>query len=521
MTQDSFIRVDSENGFVPGWLQAIAALLPAKLVTAADTAKVSGRIIFGVAAGKGVGEDSCELQLPVVASDAAALEQGIEKISFSEEAEVPFPYRGRTLLAKVPKQLQPLTLTAGEKVLLQNTQGALWTVATVAGRRVYRTSLVPVVKLLPEAINGDVFVQILPVLEFLRVASGLDDVMRPGLRAGFIFDDPNLHWPRYGFVDYADMVVRARRENYHVSFATIPMDAWYTHDATAAIFRANPAQLSLCVHGNDHTKRELAGNYTESQRLALLQQAMRRIEKLERNSGVLVSRVMVPPHGACLESMLADLPRMGLESACISAGSLVAHNRDKAWTASLGYLPSEGIAGCPVMPRWAMTGCATDQALMAAYLGQAIVLRGHHDDLKNGVELLDQLARFVNGIGPVQWLNMEQLSRANYQWRMAGSTCQLRVLGRRVSFTLPSAATVLSLDPLSLSATAQWRVTEPGGKNHLLQVGETLPLAGGSKVEIEIVEPAKNLGVIPVRRSPVKAVLRRVLTEVRDRLRLN
>lgn len=521
MTQDSFIRVCAAHDQVPAWLAVVAPLLPVKLVTAAAEVKVGGRIVFGAGGGAGPGDDSCELQMPAVASDAAAPEQGIEKVSFSEETEVPFPYRGRTLLAKLPKNLPLLKLSAGEKVLLQNTQGALWTVANVAGRRVYRTSLVPVVKLLSEAINGDVFVQILPVLEFLRVASGLTEVMRPGLRAGFIFDDPNLHWPRYGYVDYADMVIRARRENYHVSFATIPMDAWYTHRATAAIFRANPAQLSLCVHGNDHTKRELAGQYTEAQRLALLQQALRRIEKLERNSGVSVSRVMVPPHGACLESMLADLPRMGLESACISAGSLVAHNRDKAWTAALGYLPSEGIAGCPVMPRWAMTGCATDQALMAAYLGQAIVLRGHHDDLKNGVELLDQLARFVNGIGPVQWLNMEQLSRANYQWRMAGNTCQLRVLGRRVAFNLPSAATELRLDPLSLGTAAQWRVTEPGGKHHLLKVGEALPVTGAGKLEIEIVEPVKNLGAIPVRRSPVKAVVRRVLTEVRDRLRLN
>lgn len=521
MTQNSFIRVYSEKGFVPGWLQAVAPLLPVQLTAPTDETKVGGRIVFGAVAGNGPVDDSCELQLPAVASVAAAPEQGIEKVFFSEEVEVPFPYRGRTLLAKVPKNVPLLKLSAGEKVLLQNTQGALWTVANAAGRRVYRTSLVPVVKLLSEAINGDVFVQILPVLEFLRVASGLTEVMRPGLRAGFIFDDPNLHWPRYGYVDYADMVTRAKRENYHVSFATIPMDAWYTHRATAAIFRANPAQLSLCVHGNDHTKRELAGHYSESQRLALLQQALRRIEKLERNSGVPVSRVMVPPHGACLESMLADLPRMGLESACISAGSLVAHNRDKAWTASLGYLPSEGIAGCPVLPRWAMTGCATDQALMAAYLGQAIVLRGHHDDLKHGVELLDQLARFVNGIGPVQWLNMEQLSRANYQWRMAGPTCQFRALGRRMTFTLPPAATELCLDPLSLGATAQWRVTEPGGKNHLLQAGDALSLAGGTKLELEIVEPAKHRGPIPVRRSPVKAVVRRVLTEVRDRLRLN
>src|SRR5262245_19147313 len=125
-----------------------------------------------------------------------------------------------------------------------------------------------------------------------------------------------------------------------------------THGGAAEIFRRNSRRLSFCVHGNNHTKRELAQPYSDGERVSLLQQAIRRIETLERKAGVEVSRVMVPPHGACSHEMLEELPQRGFESACISHGSLRAHNRQRPWVRQLGYLPSEMIRNCPVLPRW-------------------------------------------------------------------------------------------------------------------------------------------------------------------------
>src|SRR5690348_10932331 len=87
----------------------------------------------------------------------------------------------------------------------------------------------------------------------------------------------NLAWQRYGYVDFKQIAANAAEENYHVSFATIPLDSWFTHMRTAELFRTSSKYLSLAIHGNNHTRKELARNYTKPERLCLLNQAIRRI----------------------------------------------------------------------------------------------------------------------------------------------------------------------------------------------------------------------------------------------------
>jgi hypothetical protein len=234
----------------------------------------------------------------------------------------------------------------------------------------------------------------------------------------------------------------------------------------------------LLVHGNNNNKKELARSYTEPERIFLLKQAIGRIERLERRSGLAVSRVMVPPHGACTEEMLAELPVCGFEAACISHGSLRAHNKSRAWTKSLGFRPFELIRGCPVLPRWGVSGDLKNTILLAAFLKQAIILRGHHQDLKDGPELLDELARFVNGLGPVAWLNMTDMARANH----SGSPAESRQVAEKVGDS--------TLRP-------------PSG-----EVGGLETTAGAS------IKAARML-------SASASFIRRLLTEGRDRLLLN
>ena len=341
-------------------------------------------------------------------------------VRFSDDPDVPFPFRGRALRTKVSAQPNTLALSPGERVLAGCESGPVWVVSENEGVKHFRSSFsLPVLPAdggLQDVLNGGRFLEVLPLLHWLRQVCWSRSEDAPALRACFIFDDPNLHWPRYGFVDYQQVAIHAETENYHVAFATIPFDTWFTHSGTAAIFRKHPSRLSLLVHGNNHTKRELAQAFSESERLFLLRQAIRRIERLERQSGLKVSRVMVPPHGACSEEMLAALPLCGFQAACISHGSLRAHNKARAWTKTLGYLPFEMVGGFPVFPRWGFVDDIRNTILLAAFLKQAIIIRGHHQDLKGGIGLLDDLAGFINGLGPVVWSNMTDLSRSSQWW---------------------------------------------------------------------------------------------------------
>jgi hypothetical protein len=334
-----------------------------------------------------------------------------------------------------------------------------------------------------------------------------------------MFDDPNLHWRRYGYVDFKQIAANAAKENYHVSFATIPLDSWFTHKQTAALFRTNSRYLSLVIHGNNHTRKELARNYTKPERLYLLNQAIRRIERLERSAALTVCRVMVPPHGACSEEMLGELPACGFEAACLSHGSLRAHNATKPWIRSLGYLPSERIQNCPVLPRWGLSGSTTNAILLAAFLGQPLVLRGHQRDMKDGVELLNQHARHINSLGPVLWSNMTGVSRNNFLWRMEGDTCRLKPLSRNVEFQMPTGASQLLVESSSDGLAETWRVVDGGSQAELTVLSGqrvSLPNAANAKISVRVVS-AQPDRVGRISNPLVIPFFRRLLTEGRDR----
>lgn len=442
-------------------------------------------------------------------------------VQFGDDPGVPFPFRGRrvrTNAALPPAALQPQN---GERILASVDGRACWLLREEQGVKHYRSGFaLPGLRpeeILRDVLNGERFIELLPLLHWLREKCGVAGT--PPLRACFVFDDPNLHWTRYGYLDFREVAARAEKENYHVSFATIPLDAWFVHQPTAVLFRQNAARLSLCVHGNDHTKKELSRPYTDSQRRSLLHQANHRIQRLERRSGLQVARVMIPPHGACSEEMLAALPLGGFEAACISHGSLRSHNRGKPWTRALGYAPSEVILGCPVFPRWGMAGNCENTILLAAFLNQAIVLRGHHEDVKQGIEVLDNLARFINGLGSVAWSNLSVLSRSNYLWRQEASKCVLKPLSGKVQFTIPADTQLLAIESAFNGQTQKFRISRRDGKVMEIQSGQSLPLHDGltATVLVESTTLQEPASCHPGRLSPL-ALVRRLATEGRDRL---
>jgi hypothetical protein len=447
------------------------------------------------------------------------------EVQFTDDPHVPYPFRGRALTVSCAAEPTMLPLDGNQTVLATTQRGVLWRLADRDGVREHRSSL-PLPRVAPETTLKDVFnearpLEILPLVHWLREISADIAYEGPLPRACFIFDDPNLHWPSYGFVDFQKLARQAARENYHVSFATIPLDGWFTHPAAAKVFRSNRSFLSMAVHGNDHTKQELARRYTEVERLALLRQSIHRIEQIEHKAGFPVCRVMVPPHGACSEEMLALLPTFGFEAACLSHGSLRAHNRDKAWTRSLGYAPSELVQGCPVLPRWGLSGKTRNTVLLAAYLRQPVILRGHHQDLKDGIELLDQLAGFINGLGPVRWANLTDLSRSNYEWRMEGSTCHIKPLGRRIDFQVPEGADSIVMDDPSSDCSRVWQVSGLAAGGLTVRAGEKISVPEQFKTELSLSAsvPAWELPLGKrVKRPPAAAFVRRLLTEARDRL---
>src|SRR6185437_10498330 len=520
------IRRGSPDIVMSEVLSTLEGLLPVKF-TLAGQRRLEG--VGEMIVGERAGGTSCDgsgvassLSVPPNENSAQASVLKDVTVVFADDPQVPFPFRGKSLRNRIGCAVNALKVIGGEKVLASGEAGPLWTLSTMGDAKHFRSAF-PLPRFGPEGglkdvLNEERFVEILPLLHWLRDLCAPASYASPPLRACFMFDDPNLHWQRYGYVDFKQIATNAAKENYHVSFATIPLDCWFTHMRTAALFRTSSKYLSLAIHGNNHTRKELARNYTKPERLCLLNQAVRRIERLERSTALKVCRVMVPPHGACSEEMLGELPACGFEAACLSHGSLRAHNATKAWTKSVGYLPAEQVQNCPVLPRWGLSGNTTNAILLAAFLGQPLVLRGHQRDLKNGIELLDQHAGYINSLGSVLWSNMTGVSRSNYLWRMDGETCRLKPLSRNVEFHLPSGASQLIVESPFDGLTEPWHIVDGGSKAELTVLsgqGVALPKMVNRTISVRMLssQPDRIGGSLnPL----VIPFFRRLLTEGRD-----
>jgi hypothetical protein len=450
------------------------------------------------------------------------------EVRFADDRAVPWPFRGRTVTTGIPQNLAPLTPVAGERVLAGSPEGALWTARRVDGAEHFR-SAVPLLDIsengsFAQAFAGTTFMANLPLLQLLAQLDPTGIGAPQPLRAGFMFDDPNLHWTSYGYLNYDHLLSQAERENFHVSFATIPLDGWFVNSKAAQHFSRNRHRLSLLVHGNNHTRHELAREKSASDCSALLQQARRRIERLERRAGVCVDRVMVPPHGACSETMLAALPGAGFEGACLSSGSLIAHNPGADWIRDLGYRPAERVLGCPVLPRWAMVGIDESEMFLAAYLGRPLILRGHHNDLRDGVDLLTELARFINGLGHVCWIDNAQTMRSSYRLNVAAGTARVCAYSNDVTLTLPVGIDALVFEPSEPHDTTASIVVAGAARAQTCLPNEAISLPPSAlsetatTVRIRRAIPPLRPVVQPRRGLDTAAVLRRMLTEARDRL---
>jgi hypothetical protein len=156
---------------------------------------------------------------------------------------------------------------------------------------------------------------------------------------------------------------------------------------------------------------------------------------------------------------------------------------------------------------------------LAAFLKQRLILRGHHQDLKNGIELLDQHARLINSLG-VSWANLGDLSRTNFCWRLEGRTFTVKALGNKLTVQLPEAATNLIIESPREDSRSAWKISGLNGNPLVTLTGEIAPLPRQRNAEISIESLPAQPAVVERVRSGLagRAVVRRVLSEARDRL---
>ena len=440
------------------------------------------------------------------------------------------PHRGTTVtlapVARIDSRLRartfddadaasciPLQPEPGDEILASSSGAPVWIVRPSVGARSYLSSVPPSELLDGERIRGRFrpgqFISLLPLVHFLREVTKTTSWTPPPLRAAFIIDDPNLHWPSYGYVDFLDLARHAHAHRYHTSMAIIPLDLWYFDRRAVRIFRESAAELSLVIHGNDHVRAELAQPRPEREALGLVAQALCRVSRFERRTGLQIDRVMVPPHGDCNDTMFDALARAGFDALSWSPKPSSAISGWEVADVSPGGLPS--------IPRTLLGD--RDDVPFRAYLDQPIVLEGHHTDLADGLDLLQEAAGDVNGLGSVTWSSPGGIARTNYASRRLGNQLQIRMFSRRIELTIPDGVERIAVTAPAYQLQHDETVTVRslgGVPPTSAALSEDLTVSPG-RTEIRLVR-SRTLGE-QTRPRPAQPwpYLRRALTEGRDR----
>jgi hypothetical protein len=404
-----------------------------------------------------------------------------------------------------------------------------WTSRPVARGQLLTVALEPppvtVTDTLYRHFNRLGWLRLLPFLHFAKRLTREQDWSAPPLRACLMFDDPNLHWGTYGFIDYATIARHAVDCHYHAAFATIPADAWFFHPRTAQFFRDHAAQLSLLMHGNSHAQLELGREPAAGDFARLLAQALRRIERFERRSGVAVARVMAPPFGAFSAEAVNPMLHLGYEAICVSRSSLLNWNPSLPRRAAFGHGIAELLGdGFPMIPRHALGAEQDDNYRLAAFLDQPIIPHGHHRDCAGGLDALARAAKTINSFGSVRWTNLSDLSRSNFQTRRDGDTVYVRMLARRV--TLPpfdsSVRKIVAVRPWINSGAGETLVCRQAGADRHSgsesHQSREIPIIASTPVELHAPPTtvlASSRLAPPSRR--LWPALRRAIAESRDR----
>jgi hypothetical protein len=349
---------------------------------------------------------------------------------------------------------------------------------------------------------------LLALTHFLRALTAPRAWRPPPLRAAFVLDDPNLHWPTYGHVRYRELLAHAAEHRYHLAVAMVPLDAWLVHPGVARMFREGADRLSILVHGNDHDGGELGRVGSDADGVRLAAQALRRISRFERRSGLHVSRVMAPPHERVTQPALRGLLACGFEA--------VSTARPFPWVDAVGpswlihppgvepgavFTPAHATAdGLPMLLRLDF-GHPREELVLRAYLGQPLIVYGHHDDLADGLDVLAQAAAQINRLGDVRWLALDEIARASAETRVEGTTLHVRPLARRLTVEIPPDVELLRVAPSASSDSELVAAVD-----------------GLDRYELDLCRPPAELPM-GAGRTGLRPLARRIATEGRDRLR--
>jgi hypothetical protein len=254
----------------------------------------------------------------------------------------------------------------------------------------------------------DSLLRLLPLLVFCRHAFAKKAWHVPVSFANLIIDDPPVR-DRYGFFAPARHLASLADTPHATTVAFIPWN-WNRSTAAAAdLFRSHHPQLSLCIHGCDHTKAEFASlkQTTLSGKCRL---ALQRAERFRQRTELSCEPVMVFPQGLFSKAAVAALRETNFLAAVNSTLFPIDAGAREVCLADLIEPAFMRIADFPVFPR----RYPRDPVLCAVdlFLGRHLLVVEHHEYFRDGYAECRRFLEAINSFrSPPVWAPLDQIVR--------------------------------------------------------------------------------------------------------------
>jgi peptidoglycan/xylan/chitin deacetylase (PgdA/CDA1 family) len=234
--------------------------------------------------------------------------------------------------------------------------------------------------------------------------------------ANFTIDDPWLTEP-YGHLNYDALLGEMQRHNFHTTIAFIPWNFDRSDPRVVALFLQHQDRFSVCIHGNDHEHKEFDDYKTAplDSQIGDIKKSVARMERFRSLTGIPYDRFMVFPHGVAPEPTFAALKRYDF----LGTANSIDVPMDSEFPKETGFLLRPytlRYAQFLSMFRYSAEGhVPRTEIAIESFLGNPILLYGHHAMFANGSGAFDEFADYVNELQPdTRWTSLGEIARNMY-----------------------------------------------------------------------------------------------------------
>jgi hypothetical protein len=261
----------------------------------------------------------------------------------------------------------------------------------------------------------DHFFSAVPFVSYIRWAFTHSSWKAPEASACLVIDDPLLR-TRYGFLRFRELLALMKQHEFSTNIAFIPWNWRRSDPKVVQLFKDNPDNYSLCIHGCDHTAGEFGNSKPEHLR-AIAWEAVRRMSLHERRTGLTHDRVMVFPQGIFSEQAIRELKRAGFNAVVNTEVHSNMPGGHKLKVSDVWDVAVMSYGDFPIYTR-RYPSQGIENLAFDLLLGKPCLVVIHHDFFSGGYASLAQFIQQLNGLKvSLAWRRLGEVVRRGYRQR--------------------------------------------------------------------------------------------------------